>query len=171
MEKKLERKVSIIEDEQGTKTVLIHDAIFRGRSPIDWKFVEEYLKNYIGESFDILEYNEKIFIGNDLPDEYTGSNYTESLRGTLAKAKANAIVGIPEMINIATNETYSPNLKDKHSKRAQNGWYRYETQFALPVYNNNGQLERYNIWTADLIVNSSANGKKYLYDIIRIKKE
>ncbi len=44
---------------------------------------------------------EIIYIGNDLPDEYTGSNYTAKLKGALAKAKANAAQGIPEMIEIS----------------------------------------------------------------------
>ncbi len=38
----------------------------------------------------------KSYIGNDLPDEYTGSNYTAKLKGALAKAKAN-IDMIPDL--------------------------------------------------------------------------
>lgn len=171
MDNKLNRKVTIVEDETGTKTVLIHDTIFRGRNPIDWKFVEDYLKNYIGESYEILDYNEKIYIGTDLPDEYTGSNDTASLDKKHAKAKANAIVGIPEIIQSATNVSFKENLKEKHAKRASFGWYKYQTRFALPVYNDTGALARYNIWSAELVVNAAIDGKKYLYDIIKIKKE
>ena len=34
-------------------------------------------------------------IGTDLPDEYTNSNYTHRLKGTSAKAKANAVFALP----------------------------------------------------------------------------
>ncbi len=33
-----------------------------------------------------------------MPKEYTGSKYTNSIKGTNAKAKANAATGIPELI-------------------------------------------------------------------------
>ena len=42
-----------------------------------------------------------IYIGSDLPKEYTGSKYTYSMRGTNAKAKATAAAGITELIEIA----------------------------------------------------------------------
>lgn len=134
-------------------------------------WIKNHLKNYIGKSYDVLEYNEKIYIGSDLPDEFTGSNYTKSLRVKIAKAKANAIIGLPEMIQIATNATKKPNFKKKHSKRAKQGWYKYQTQFALPEYNNDNMLTGYRIWTACLLVNQNKYGRKYLYDVVDIKKE
>ena len=41
-----------------------------------------------------------VYIGSDLPKEYSGSKYTNSIKGTNAKAKANAATGIPEMIEM-----------------------------------------------------------------------
>ena len=35
----------------------------------------------------------------------------------------------------------------------------------------NGEIERYNVFHVYLIVRHDADGKKYLYDIIKIKKE
>ena len=57
-----------------------------------------------------------------------------------------------------------------HVGHAKYGWYRYDVRFAIPVYSDTGKLERYNIFAARLLVNHSANGKKYLYDILNIKK-
>ncbi len=51
------------------------------------------------------------------------------------------------------------------------GWYRFNTRFALPVCNNLGELIRYNIFAAELIIRRDKNGKMYLYDIINIKKK
>ena len=56
--------------------------------------------------------------GTDLPDEYTNSNYTHRLKGTSAKAKANAV-------------------------------------FALPVYEVKGNIERYNVFNAVMVMRCS----------------
>ena len=112
-----------------------------------------------------------VYIGADLPDEYTGSVDTYSLKGTNAKAKANATQGIPQMINIAYNKSFQENRKEKHHKAGGNGWYRYESRFALPVYSESGEIERYNLFHVYLIVRHDINGKMYLYDIVNTKKE
>lgn len=45
------------------------------------------------------------------------------------------------------------------------------TRFALPVYNEKGNMERMNIFSAQMLIRYAANGKLYLYDIVNIKKE
>ena len=111
-----------------------------------------------------------IYIGADLPNEYSGSKYTHSLKGTNAKAKANATQGIPEMIEIALGKYYRENKESKHWRNAMYGWYRYDSRFAIPVYRDDEEVERYNIFHASLIVRYSEDGKLYLYDVIDIKK-
>lgn len=167
----MERKINVIEDLDGKKTVLIQDSVFKGRRAIDWADVEKYLEQYIDDIYTIAETGEEIYIGNELPSEYTGSLYTMSLRGGIAKAKANAAQGIPELIEIATNQTFEENRKHKHRKKAKFGWYRYNTRFALPVFDENGDLERYNVFNALILIRHAENGNKYLYDILEIKKE
>ena len=44
-------------------------------------------------------------------------------------------------------------------------------RFALPVYGNDGEIERYNIFHASMLIRHSNDGKMYLYDIVDIKKE
>jgi hypothetical protein len=88
------------------------------------------------------------------------------------KAKANASQGIPELIHIATNREYSENTKKKHEADAKYGWYRYNVRFALPVYDDKTeQVVRYNIFSARMLVRHAEDGKKYLYDLLAIKKE
>lgn len=148
------------------------DAIrFKGKRNIDWNEVEQYLKQYVGAFIEIAESKEIIYIGSDLPDEYTGSNYTAKLKGALAKAKANAAQGIPELIEIAQNRRFRENLEQKHQKNAKFGWYRYDTRFAVPVFDENNDVLRYNVFHAELVIRHSENGMLYLYDIINIKKE
>ena len=83
--------------------MFIHDIRFKGRQAIDWDDVERYLMQYVGESHIIESTKDMVYIGVDLPEEYAHSNYTDTLKGANAKAKANATQGLPEMIEIATN--------------------------------------------------------------------
>ena len=168
---KAKRNVSVIQDADSNNIVVINDIVFKGKRSIKWEDVEKYLKQYVGDIYSIAESNELIYIGSELPSEYAGSVYTKKLRGTVAKAKANAAQAIPEMIEIASNGVFEENRKAKHGRDAKNGWYRYDTRFALPVYGDDGNVERYNIFQGRLLIRYSSNGKKYLYDILEIKKE
>ena len=130
-----ESNIKIMVDMDGNKIVLINDIRFKGKRNIVWEDVKIYLQRYVGKCYKIEESAEIIYIGNDLPEEFTESN-----------------------------------RKKKHAKNAKNGWFRYDVRFALPAYENE-VLVRYNIFHARLLVNHAANGRKYLYDILAIKKE
>ena len=149
------RNVTVIKDTNGNKIVMINDVIFKGRQAIDW---EE-------------DNNEVVYIGSDFPDEYAHSEYTHILKGTNAKAKANASQGLPELIETASGVRFTTNTKTKHQSDAKYGWYRYEARFALPVYESDGKISRYNVFHVAMILRHAEDGKKYLYDIMNIKKE
>lgn len=70
------------------------------------------------EFFIVWVFRTLVYIGTDLSDEYTNSNYTHRLKGTSAKAKANAV-------------------------------------FALPVYDIKGNIERYNVFNAVMVMRCS----------------
>ena len=169
--KKIKRNVSVIQDIDRNNIVMINDIVFKGKRSVEWAYAERYLRQYVGDFYQIAETEDIIYIGTDLPDEYSGSNYTKHIKGTIAKAKANAAQAIPEMIEIATSKTFEDNKKNKHSRHAKNGWYRYDTRFALPVYDENGEVERYNVFSARLLIRHASSGKMYLYDVLEIKKE
>ena len=69
-----------------------------------------------------------VYMGVDLPLEYAGSNDTFSLKGQRAKAKANAVQGLPEMIMIAWNRSYKENHETKHRQDAKYGWRSHPVQ-------------------------------------------
>ena len=169
--KKIKRNVSVIQDVDENNIVMINDIVFKGKRSVEWSDVEKYLRQYVGDFYQIAETEDIIYIGTDLPDEYAGSNYTKHIKGTIAKAKANAAQAIPEMIEIATSKSFEDNKKNKHSRHAKNGWYRYDTRFALPVYDENGDIERYNVFSARILIRHASSGKMYLYDVLEIKKE
>ena len=164
------RNINIINDADGNKIVLINDIRFKGKRRIDWEEVKKYLSEYVGDFYEVSETADIIYIGKDLTEEFTGSESRVALMGTSAKAKANSATAIPELIQIASNPHWEKNKKEKHEKRAKYGWYRYDIRFAIPIYEQES-LTRYNVFTGQLLVNHAENGKKYLYDILGIKKE
>ncbi len=165
------RNVSVIKDADGNNIVMINDIIFKGKRSINWDDVEKYLKDYVGDFYKNVETNDIVYFGKDLPDEYAHSEYTNSLKGAYAKAKANAAQGLGEIIEIAFNGNYTENKKEKHAVDAAKGWYRFESRFALPVYGDSGEVDRYNVFHIYLIIRHDQDGNKYLYDLINIKKE
>ena len=121
---KKDQRIHIIQDENNKSIVLINDIRFKSRRNIDWNEIEEYLKEYIGNTYEILETCDKI-----------------RLKGANEKAKA------------------------------KKGWYRYDTRFGIPKYDENGELEGYHIYSAKMLVRRDEDGKLYLYDFVRTKKE
>ena len=166
-----QRNVSVVQDIDGNSIVVINDIRFKGKRSIDWKEVRAYLKEYVGDFYKVASTGDVIYIGSDLPSEYSGSVYTKKLNGAVAKAKANAAQGLPEMIEISTGRFFRENNEEKHNWNEKNGWYRYNSYFALPVYDDNENIERYNVFHASLLIRHASDGKMYLYDIIDIKKE
>ena len=165
------KNINVISDETGKSIVLINDVRFKSRRTIDWEQVEECLKEYIGNCYEILETSEKVYIGADFPDEFCHSQDKVQLKGANEKAKANMVSAIGDLIKVATNKSVSEDFDKKHRAKAKYGWYRYDTRFGIPSYNSEGELERYNIYSARMLVRCDENGKLYLYDLVRTKKE
>ncbi len=166
-----DKNILVITDLYGNKIVVINDIIFKGKRSVNWDDVEAYLRQYVGEFYEMADSKDIIYIGTDLPDEYSNSNYTKTLKGANAKAKANATQGLPELIQIATKREFEENRKERHNKDAKYGWYRYTSRFALPVFDDVGEIERYNVFHASLLIRHGTDSKMYLYDIMAIKKE
>lgn len=113
------RNVSVIQDADGKNIVIINDIIFKGKRSVNWKDVREYLKKYVGEFYTIVSTGDVVYVESDLPSEYSGSLYTKKLNGTVAKAKANATQGIPELLEIAVGKHFRENSGDKHNWNAR----------------------------------------------------
>ena len=135
---------------------------FKGKTKEEWKEIEEYLKEYIGKYYEISETAEKIYIGKDFPDEFAHGKDKTVLKGPNLKAKANAAQAVGELIQIAENKSASVDFREKHGNRVKYGWYRYDTRLALPVYSNEGELQRYNIYKFRMLVRHAEDGKLYL---------
>ena len=158
-------------NDKGQKVIRINSVLFSSKRKIDWTGVEAYLKRYVGNEYVIDESNDIIYIGTDFPDEYANSRYSAKAFGTVGKAKANASQIIPELIKIATNIKFRENEEEKHSHDAKYGWYRCTIRFSLPTCDDTGKIVGRNHFRGRMIIRCDADGKKYLYDIIEIKKE
>ena len=77
------------------------------------------------------------------------------LKGANAKAKANAVQGLPEIIEIATHKAHKDNWKEKHSKDAKYGRYKYTSRYALPEIDRSREIERYNIYQVVIIIRNT----------------
>lgn len=158
-------------DKKGHYVVIINHILFYGKKNIPWNEVERYLKRYIGDIVKVSDTEEAIHIGSDFPDEFKGSEDTRRVKGANAKAKANSIQGLHEMIHISKKVSETENKKDKNEKKAPQGWRRYLTRFALPVIMDEKIISHYNIYLATLIVRVDGKGTLHLYDIVNVKKE
>jgi len=167
----LSSNVSTITDSEGKKIVLINDIRFRGKTKEEWNEIERYLKEYVGLYYEISETSEKVYIGKDFPDEFAHGKDKTVLKGPNLKAKANAAQAVGELIQIASNKAGSPDYNMRHGEKAKFGWYRYDTRLALPIYNEEGEIQRYNIYKLRMLVRHDEDGKLYLYDFLRTKKE
>lgn len=165
-------KFSIKKDTKGNNVVVIDKNIIKGVKNKDLKkFVKNELKKNVGSYYTIIQNSKEIYLGKDLPNEYVYSEYTKGLKLKQLVTKAQASNNIGELIQIATNEKWKENIKPKHSEDAKNGWYRYDTRFAIPKVENNDGVVGYDTYSASLIVKHSSDGKKYLYDMIKIKRD
>ncbi len=155
----------------GKQIAWIEDNPLSLKDLTNYKKVAAYIANHIGEAYTILESGNKVYLGESLPNEYTQSEYTKALLRKSPKtltAKNKAIGSFGEMIEIATNRRWE---KAKHAanKDAKYGVYRYSTAFAFPV-RQNGKIASVKSFDAELVILNSSDGKKYLYDIVNIKK-
>ncbi len=162
----MDKRINIISDSVGKQIVVITDIRFQGKRNINWEEVEKYLKEYIGNCYEVVETADQIFISSDFPGELKGSKDTRRLLGANAKAKANAAQGLPELLKIATNEVYEDNRKEKHSKDAKYGWYSYDSRFALPVFSDDGEIERYNVFNVAMLVRHTSS--VFMYVVLQI---
>lgn len=167
----MDNSYSVIYDPHNRPVIIISDIRFSGRRNIKWEDVEEYVKEYVGQKYEIDESSDMVYIGVDFPNEIKGSEDTKRLKGTNAKAKANATTEIPKLLKIASNKRWQENFKNKHKTDAEFGWYRFTSRFALPVFTDEYEIERFNVFRIEMLVRHASDGNLYLYDMVNVKKE
>ena len=140
----------------------------------DFKAAEAYLKTLVDADHPfstILADAQPVYVGKDLPGEYKSSEHTKTMKPALRKIKMQAATNLDEMLLLAENGEWRENVKPKHSKDAQNGWYQYDTQFAVPILNAKKTIDHYTVYGGTLLIRNDADGKSYLYDLLDIEKK
>lgn len=161
-----EARYSLKQTSNGQTYVMVENAMTNAQLK-DHQAIADYIAEHIGEVYTIIESGQRVYIGKDLPNEYTHSKYTQRIANSAKqRAKNRAVSNLGEMVEIATNrrweKTRHPNNKD-----AAYGMYRYDTTFAFPVKGENGVYRAYD---AELLIRNASGGRKYLYDIVSIKE-
>ena len=135
---------------------------------MDFKTInKETVKNIIsqrGEVYKITETNNSVIIDKKTRKEYTFSNYSRKLDAENIKVKGILSKYQKEIISNSFDRRFVNYKKAKHVKDAKYGFYRYKIVFSIK------DDVKENIYEAVVLIRNDANTKKYLYDILDIKK-
>jgi len=134
---------------------------------------EAFLRGIISEKnpfATILADAQAVYVGNDLPSEYRSSEYTKHMNSALRKIKMQAATNLDEMLLLGTDGSWQEDFEGKHGDRAKKGWYRYSTEFAVPIMQYK-TLDHYTVYEAVLLIRNDVNGKSYLYDLLDLKEK
>lgn len=141
----------------------------------DYKAAEAYLMTLVSVEHPfatILADAQPVYVGRDLPGEYKSSEYTKAMDARLRTVKMQAATNLNEMLLLAENGEWRNNLEAKHNTDAQNGWYRYPTEFAVPVKKvGTEDIDHHTIYSGVILIRNDADGKSYLYDMVDVQKK
>ncbi len=122
------------------------------------------IKKQKGLTYKIEETNNNIIIDKKTSKEYTFSKYTRKLNLDNKIIKSILSKYLREIINNSSDRKFVNYKKKKHIKDAKFGFYKYKITFSII----NKNIE--NIYEATVLIRNSEDTKKYLYDILNIKK-
>lgn len=160
------KEKNIIYNNDGSfNRVRITEDIFKNSNPIINKTIKNHLKEQVGNYFKIIESGQKIHIGNDLPKEYAYSKSTRVLPNNLKITKGRMSTNLKEIIEHASSRKWEQYKHDSHKVNAKYGFYKYKIKFSIMHKNKE------KIYTGNILIRNDANGKKYLYDILKIKQK
>lgn len=117
-----------------------------------------------GEVYKITETNNNVIIDKKTSKEYTFSKYSRKLDAENKKVKGILSKYLKEIISNSFDRRFVNYKKAKHVKDAKYGFYRYKIVFSIK------DDVKENIYEAVVLIRNDANTKKYLYDILDIKK-
>lgn len=146
----------------GKNVVWILNKSLKSKDLQNYSAIAEYIRQHIGDVYTVLEDGQKVYLGKDLPDEYTRSKYTTYLREndrSTFRAKSRAAEGLGELIEGATNGKLEV-TKHPKNKDAKYGMYRYDSSFAFPVFNSTGDITNVRAYDVQLLVRNASDGKK-----------
>ena len=165
----------------GELIVISDNPVVTSRSALTAKgkrLVENVLRNIIPKAYTIKSDGQLVNINASYADEYTYSDDAKKNakeKPSIAKAKNKIVTNIGEVIEIAENGRWRKNEDNKvhrnDSSIGANGFYYYNTRFAIPIYNGaRSEILDYATYKATLLLEHNKNGKVNFYDLVNIKK-
>ena len=167
----VDKKYSIVESKKdGNIFVLIEENVFDAMMPDDkaYEYIKEFIAAEIGNNYKIFGEEKPVFIGKDLPNEFTQSEYTRQIKSKrldLLNAKNQVANNLDEALYISSFIEWGANRKKKHKHDAKYGFYKYSTTFGIKQKN-----DRVRLFKANMLIRHAEDGNMYLYDVVDIKK-
>lgn len=128
------------------------------------KEIVKNINSQRGEVYKITETNNSVIIDKKASREYSFSKYSQSLNINTKKLKGILSKYLKEIISNSFDRRFVNYKKAKHVKDAKYGFYRYKIVFSIK------DDVKENIYEAVVLIRNSEDKKKYLYDILDIKK-
>ena len=128
------------------------------------KKAKENIKKQKGIPYKNIMTSNVILVDYKTQGEYIYSKYTKSRTNEIKYVKCILSNYLKELFLNANKKNYESNRKPKHKTDAKYGFYKYGVKFSII---KNAEETYY---TCVILVRNDAHGKKYLYDILDIKK-
>lgn len=172
-----ERYQAIKQTPDGQKVVVLDQNVL-GQRPNTMKketFIKNYLVDLARNNPDVFarieENGHKIYLDdNVLPNEYAYSKSAQNAKGEIKNIRERALSNLDEIIEVGSNRRFEGNRKEnlqpKRADKKRGGMYKYDTKIAIP-----GENGMESFYDATVLIRYDQNGKRYLYDIVGIKKD
>ncbi len=122
------------------------------------------IKNQKGVEYTNLESSYNILIDKKTANEFIYSKYTKNQANNIKFVKYKLSKYLKELIENGKDKIFVNHKKEKHILDAKYGFYKYKITFSIVEKN----IE--SIYEAIVLIRNSYDGKKYLYDILKIKQ-
>ena len=172
-----ERYQAIKQTPDGQKVVVLDQNVLDQRPNTMKKetFIKNYLVDLARNNPDVFarieENGHKIYLDdNVLPNEYAYSKSAQNAKGEIKNIRERALSNLDEIIEVGSNRRFEGNRKEnlqpKRADKKRGGMYKYDTKIAIP-----GENGMESFYDATVLIRYDQNGKRYLYDIVGIKKD
>ena len=166
-----ETQFEVRELDDGRKIAWIDEPLTNKQAE-DFNFVSTRLASLVGQSADVLETGERVYIGKDIRHEYLRSKYTQGILNDrdIRRAKFKVAGNLQDVITVGTNKQ-TENATHHHASIKYDSVYRYKTLFAFPVRQSDGSALAVKAYSATMIVLHGSDGQLYLYDLVSINEQ
>ena len=175
-----ESKNLIAKTNTGSNVVVLDSLMFSKKHKLNAATRDKIFnafKTLLPKKFEINSDGNIVNFNKTSPKEFWYSKYSNWLKKNdqdIMRAK-NLVVGqLGELINISENGKLEPERKGvvhvKDPTIGKNGFYHYDTTFAIPKFDGRKNIIGYEVYEGELVLDNNEDGNVYFYDLINIKE-